>query len=368
MIMRQRQHATRVRCPRRPRPLADEDGAGRDDRVGVQTSRRTRLRCGTAALILAVLVAACGDGSGNDGSPSSHTGAREPQPPFAVGSETVTLVDPTRGTPAWNEVPAASTRTIETLVLYPARGEPAGAAVPGAPPAAAGPYPVVVFLHGAGLSGEDYQRAIEPWAEAGYIVVAPTAPLGGLGLQQSAAARVADAPNHPQDVRFALAEVPDAIDAAIRAIADFDRVAVVGKSLGAGTALAVAFDPCCTNDVIRGVVAMAGLVSPLVTSDTAMPTLVVHGDADEIVPYSDGRTTFDAAPEPKFFLTLFGTTHAPTLAIEPAGPTDDAVIATTTDFFDRYLKSDEAALDRMSRHGNVTGVARLESIPKSAPR
>ena len=31
----------------------------------------------------------------------------------------VTRVDPTRGTPVASDVPAASTRTIETLVLYP---------------------------------------------------------------------------------------------------------------------------------------------------------------------------------------------------------------------------------------------------------
>jgi dienelactone hydrolase len=317
---------------------------------------------------VAMTIALLGCNSDADGSRSSGTGAREPQPPFAIGSETVTLVDPTRGTPAWNEVPAASSRTIETLVLYPARGEPAGAAVPGAPPVAAGPYPVVVFLHGAGLTSADYQRAIEPWAEAGYVVVAPTAPLGGLGVQQSGPARVADVANHPDDVRFVLAEVPDAIDPAVGAITDFDRVAIVGKSLGAETALAVVFDPCCANDVIRGVVAMAGPQSPFVTADTPMPTLVIHGDADENVLYSSGRANFDAAPEPKFFLTLLGTTHAPTLAVEPAGPTDDAIVATTTDFLDRYLKSDEDALDRMSRHGNVTGIARLESLPNTEPR
>ncbi len=219
----------------------------------------------------------------------------------------------------------------------------------------------------SGTTGEDYHRAVEPWAQAGYVVVAPTAPLGGLGVQQSGAARVADVSNHPDDVRFALAELPDAIDPAIRAIADFDRVAIVGKSLGATTALAVAFDPCCTSGSIRGVVPMAGAQSPLVTAGPAIPTLVVHGDADELVPYTSGRANFEAARGPKFLLTLLGTTHAPTLAVDPAGPTDDAVVATTIDFFDRYLKSDEAALDRMARHGNATGVARLEPSPNAGP-
>jgi alpha-beta hydrolase superfamily lysophospholipase len=315
---------------------------------------------GTAVAVAAALTA-CGDGSRDDGSRAARAGARDPRPPFSVGSETVTLVDPTRATPAWNDVAATASRTIETLVLYPARGEPDGAPVPGAPPAA-GQHPVVVFLHGASTTAEDYQRAIEPWAKAGYVVVAPTAPLGG--LEQSGAARVADVSNHPADVRFALAELPDALDPAVRAIADFDRVAIVGKSLGATTALAVAFDPCCTSTAIQGVVAMAAMQSPHVASGIAVPTLVVHGDADEIVPYSSGRANFDAAPEPKFFLTLLGAMHGPTLALDPAGPTDDAVVATTIDFFDRYLEHHDGALDRLAVHGNVTGVARLEA---SAP-
>jgi hypothetical protein len=48
---------------------------------------------------------------------------------------------------------------------------------------------------------------------------------------------------------------------------------------------------------------------------------------------------------------------AATLAMESAGPTDEVVAATTIDFFDIYLNSDKAALDRLSRHGDVTGIA-----------
>jgi fermentation-respiration switch protein FrsA (DUF1100 family) len=34
------------------------------------------------------------------------------------------------------------------------------------------------------------------------------------------------------------------------------------------------------------------------------PLLVLHGDADEVVPYAQGRAVFDAAPEPKTFVTI----------------------------------------------------------------
>jgi pimeloyl-ACP methyl ester carboxylesterase len=37
------------------------------------------------------------------------------------------------------------------------------------------------------------------------------------------------------------------------------------------------------------------------------PVLVVHSEGDEIIPYSQGRSVFEAAPEPRRFLTLRGS-------------------------------------------------------------
>jgi fermentation-respiration switch protein FrsA (DUF1100 family) len=39
------------------------------------------------------------------------------------------------------------------------------------------------------------------------------------------------------------------------------------------------------------------------------PVLVLHGDADEVVPYRQGRAVFDAAPEPKVFAPIPGARH-----------------------------------------------------------
>ena len=39
------------------------------------------------------------------------------------------------------------------------------------------------------------------------------------------------------------------------------------------------------------------------------PLLVIHGEADEVVPFAQGRAVFDAAPEPKTFVTLRGSRH-----------------------------------------------------------
>ena len=39
------------------------------------------------------------------------------------------------------------------------------------------------------------------------------------------------------------------------------------------------------------------------------PLLVLHSDADEVIPYTQGRAVFDAAPEPKTFFTIHGARH-----------------------------------------------------------
>ena len=39
------------------------------------------------------------------------------------------------------------------------------------------------------------------------------------------------------------------------------------------------------------------------------PLLVLHGDRDEVVPFSQGREVFEAAAEPKKFYTIVGAGH-----------------------------------------------------------
>lgn len=41
----------------------------------------------------------------------------------------------------------------------------------------------------------------------------------------------------------------------------------------------------------------------------SVPKLFVHGDADEIIPYKQGRKLFERAVEPKQFYTIKGAGH-----------------------------------------------------------
>jgi fermentation-respiration switch protein FrsA (DUF1100 family) len=45
------------------------------------------------------------------------------------------------------------------------------------------------------------------------------------------------------------------------------------------------------------------------------PLLVLHGDQDEVVPFTQGKMVFDAAPEPKKFFTIAGARHNDTYLV-----------------------------------------------------
>ena len=40
-----------------------------------------------------------------------------------------------------------------------------------------------------------------------------------------------------------------------------------------------------------------------------MPLLAIHGERDELIPFADGRTLFEAAPEPKTWYPIQGAGH-----------------------------------------------------------
>jgi fermentation-respiration switch protein FrsA (DUF1100 family) len=105
-----------------------------------------------------------------------------------------------------------------------------------------------------------------------------------------------------------------------------DDIVYFGRSLGAAVTvdLALAEPP-------RGVVLESPFVSVRAVANTVLPgvgwlfrrrwdslakigklrapLLILHGDADQTIPYSQGRALFAAAPEPKTFFTIRGGRH-----------------------------------------------------------
>jgi len=104
------------------------------------------------------------------------------------------------------------------------------------------------------------------------------------------------------------------------------HVVYFGRSLGAAVTvdLALAHPPrgVVLESPFASVRAMASTVLPGVgylfrtrwdslakIGKLRAPLLVLHGDADETIPYAQGRALFAAAPEPKTFFTIRGGHH-----------------------------------------------------------
>jgi len=115
-----------------------------------------------------------------------------------------------------------------------------------------------------------------------------------------------------------------------------ERVVVFGRSLGGAVAVNLARGRPLAglilestfssgSDMTRRIFgALRFLVAPFTRErfDSAAkigelraPLLFFHGDRDEIVPFALGRALFDAAPEPKAFVTIRGAGHDDTVQV-----------------------------------------------------
>jgi len=111
------------------------------------------------------------------------------------------------------------------------------------------------------------------------------------------------------------------------------RIVLLGESLGAAVALSLEAVVEVAGIVLEApfesIPAMARHLFPFVpdgwvrtrydnldkVSRVAIPLLVVHGTADKTVPFGQGRSVFEAAPEPKTFLTIPEGGHADAYAV-----------------------------------------------------
>ncbi len=109
---------------------------------------------------------------------------------------------------------------------------------------------------------------------------------------------------------------------------DENAIIVIGESIGSGTAVQLATEYSLHTLVLKspftsmtdvGVIHYPYLPVSLLLKDRydnlskikkiKSPLIVVHGTADNIVPYRLGETLFNAAPEPKSMITIEGAGH-----------------------------------------------------------
>jgi predicted dienelactone hydrolase len=199
-----------------------------------------------------------------------------PDGPFTVGTALFTFVDHSRPTAANNGAPGKDSRTLRTIVYFPASDRR---------------FPLIVFAHGLTGVGPIYNVILRAWAEAGYVVAAPDFPLSSGGTPGGAIA--GDYINQPADESFLIDQLLLANDdpaSPLYGRIDPDRIGASGQSLGGMTTFGLAFNTCCGDTRIDAAVPMAGQLLPFPGGEydplIGPPLLIIHGDADDSVPYS----------------------------------------------------------------------------------
>jgi dienelactone hydrolase len=274
-----------------------------------------------------------------------------------VATTTMTFVDTSRSTPAWDGMPEKHARTLVTTIWYPANSSASG------PTAGEGKYPLIVFAHGLGASPQGYEQLLTAWAAAGYVVAAPLFPLSS--SETPGGADGGDVANQPGDMSFVIDEVLKASAASsgpLSGLVDPKEIGAAGHSNGAITTLGLVANTCCRDPRVKAAVVMAGTTEGLGRGRyelaDAPPLLIVQDLHDGLVPYADAVAVFNQARGPKAFLKLNWDSPADTTgsaahmaASGEIGPTSGPVVKSTTAFFDAFLKHEHAALPAVSTDG-----------------
>jgi dienelactone hydrolase len=250
----------------------------------------------------------------------------------AVRTRQITFVDFERSTPAYEGYGGSSWRALPTTIWYPSDG--------------GGPFPLVVFAHGYGVTPSYYAQLASRVAAAGYVVAAPRYPLlSGQPAGPTDTVGWADLFPDTWFVTSQVLQLSSSGDAALGGMIDPDRIAVAGHSDGAAIAFGDGYVPFRLDWRVRAVVAYAAdlqYYGPYQAN--GRPILHVLSDQDEYNPYDDAiawdRSTLQ---QPKTVVSLWNAAHeAPYTSTADAH--FDLVVRLTVGFLDSSLKAHPEAL------------------------
>jgi len=263
----------------------------------------------------------------------------------AVTTVSFTFVDPSRPTPSAPGDPGAPTRTLPTIVRYPASRVGA-------------PFPLIAFAHGYSSSPGVYAALLDYWSSAGYVVAAPSFPRGTAGglLNEN------DLVNQPGDLSFVITKVLALAGPGgpLAGLVDTARVGVAGHSDGASTTEGIGYNSCCKDKRVLADAVMEGdehaFPGGALSVAGSPPLLVIQADHDVFNPASFGLQLFHDTASPKYLLWLVNAQHLEPFTTDLAHRA--VVEAVTTGFFDRYLKGRADGVTAM-RRGVSPGLATL---------
>ncbi len=243
----------------------------------------------------------------------------------------VTLVDPTRSTPAIGAHPRSGVRELPTTVYLPVDAEPA---------------PLIVLAHGFDGHPRKFTELATHWADAGYVVAVPRFPVSNDDFVEIAGGsffndRVADLDQQALDVSFVIGELLTANGDDTGAVAgrvDPERIGLFGLSLGSLTVWTTVLGPDATETRVDALIqsdgGFPGEIERL--ADVTFPVFMAQSDVDVLFPPETVMPQFAAIPTPKYMLVLHNALHA-TVGENMPTPADEAYRVATTVFWDRYL-------------------------------
>jgi len=265
--------------------------------------------------------------------------ATTPAPPYPVEQEAVSLVDPSRDTPARGDVPAHGGRVLATVIRRPT-GRP-------------GPLPLVVFAHGWNVNPTTYEPLLDAWAAAGYLVAAPTFPDSANTVPGSP---VSNYPEQARDISFVITSLLGGRAGPVDPI----RIAVAGHSDGGTDVALLALNPAYADPRVRACLSLSGEIPSGVPGPWGAPTsaalLVAVGTRDKYGLFPRSRQVFEAAVAPKVLLTVAGGDHMGIYVA--ASPEAMAVRHATVRFLDIALRA-QGATSATSRRLDPAGEASI---------
>ncbi|MDX2168204.1 MAG: hypothetical protein SF182_14105 [Deltaproteobacteria bacterium] len=293
--------------------------------------------------------------------------------PYGVGVTTLTLVDRSRATMPNGTYAGTAARVLVTEVWYPAAPLP-GAGLAAQRDAAlladGAPYPLVLYSHGYSdtrLSGGPLASHL---ASHGYLVAAVDFPLSNIGAPGGPT--INDVPEQPRDVSFVLDQLL-APQSRFAAVADPDRIALTGLSLGGLTTFLAAYHPDLGDPRVRAAAPVAGLAcyfTPAYFAASHLPLLILHGDRDALVPFdANARFAYANANPPKTLVTVHHGSHTGFSAAGAALPgdnPDDFGCAFLLQAFENSPPDIDAVLRRLGGVANGLDIAACED-PCTAP-
>jgi len=230
-------------------------------------------------------------------------------------------------------------------------------------PAGDGPFPVIAFAHGMDGHPNKFHELFGAWAAAGYVVVAPRFPASAGDANVDFVGSMADSPQQPFDLDFALTAAlaeSDGNDSEFAGRLDPGNVAVAGLSLGGGTALVASYGDCCPTLRPRLVMAFSPVPFATTQAPGAPPLLLIHGRSDFTLPYQGTADYFATATAQRWFVTLENGAHS--FAYEDTPSEHDAVVRDTTiAFLDTFLLGDADGLARAEAAVAASGNASIQS-------